>query len=164
MKKGTISPSPIQTCTVFLSNLMDFAFCLLPPLTDRIKLKIKQNRINHNNNKGGGPGAVRVDLRRAAVGAAGAAGSKDSDGEPPLMTVVPAGTLDPSAVMHHEAFAALAGMSALAATNNMAALWKGYAAPSPHPHPQSKRGGIEVARKRGKGARSTCVFIRDHFF
>ena len=27
-----------------------------------------------------------------------------------LMTVVPAGTLDPSAVMHHEAFAALAGV------------------------------------------------------
>jgi hypothetical protein len=58
-----------------------------------------------------------------------------------LMTVVPAGTLDPSAVMHHEAFAALAGMSALAATSNMAALWKGPYAPSPAPAPTEQEGG-----------------------
>ena len=42
-----------------------------------------------------------------------------------LMTVVPIGTIDPSAVMHNEAFAVLAGMSAVGATSNMAALWAG---------------------------------------
>ena len=42
-----------------------------------------------------------------------------------LMTIVPVGTVDPSAVMHHEAFGVLACMSALGATSNMVALWKG---------------------------------------
>ena len=74
-----------------------------------------------------------------------------------LATVVPAGT-GSAAVMHHEAFAALAGMSALAATSNMAAL-EGPRAPSPHPHPQSKRGVAEMARKE----KARFAFNINHF-